>query len=199
MTIDPPQELNLNFESERLLFRPLNETDKTLSIELWTDPEITKYVGGPVDEQTLISQHKIYMRRCARGAIGVWTFSTKQDGEKLGTAILLPMPTDKDDTDWDLLLCEGLPQGEIEVGYILRKSAWGKGFATEACSALINFGFENTNLSRIVASTDDENQNSQNVLRKCGMQYLGKKLSYNEICPYFEITRAQWINEKHAN
>ena len=190
------QTFDLVFCRERLLFRPLDESGLELSIELWTNLELTRFVGGPADSKTLVTEHQTYMRRCAGGAIGVWTLTLKKTEEKIGTAILLPMPTDKDDTDWDLLIGGEMPPGDIEIGYILKKDFWGKGYATEACMRLLKFGFENTNLDTIVASTDRANTASQRVLQKSGMEFVGDKLSYNEICPFFQIGRSQWMERQ---
>ncbi|MGI9350669.1 MAG: GNAT family N-acetyltransferase [Rhizobiaceae bacterium] len=187
---------NLVFESERLRFKPLGEEDLSLSIKLWTDPEVTQYVSGPTSEAELVKNHSKYMQRCAGGAIGVWTLTTLERREKIGTAILLPMPVELDDTDWDLVAGDGLPDGDIEVGYILKKSAWGKGYATEACARMIEFGFENTSLREIVASIDEDNHASEKVLLKSGLKPMGKQLSYGEQCPFFRITREKWLERK---
>lgn len=197
MSPDTSKQIELVFKSERLIFKPLSEEDRELSIELWTDPELTKFVGGHSTEAELNRDHSKFMRRCAGGAVGIWTVTTLDQDQKIGTAILLPMPIEKDDTDWDLVCGDDLPIGPIEVGYIFKKSAWGKGYATEVCRRLIEFGFANTTLEEIVASTDAENYASQRVLVKSGMEYLGEQLSYGEICPFFSINRKAW-SEKNA-
>ncbi|MEM7216640.1 MAG: GNAT family N-acetyltransferase, partial [Pseudomonadota bacterium] len=167
-----------------------------LSLELWTDPDITRFVGGARSEAELIEGHPLYMRRCALGCIGIWTLAIRESDEKIGTAILLPMPVEEDDTNWDMVAGEGLPDCEIEVGYILKKSAWGKGYATEACKRLIQFGFEATELEEIVASTDVDNSASQSVLLKSGMRSEGLRKSYAIMCPGFRITRTQWCQQQ---
>jgi len=191
--------IDLSFISERLLFKPLGEEDRALSIELWTDPEITKYVGGVGDKKELERDHHIYMRRCARGVIGVWTLTRLDNNEKIGTAILLPMPEELDDTDWNLVKGDGIPDAQIEVGYILKKLSWSKGYATEACTRLIDFGFENSELDVIVASIDEENAASRNVLLKSGLQEAGEELSYGDLCPFFRINRRLWNERKNAD
>lgn len=196
MTNRPSKNFDLTFKSERLLYRPLAQDDVELSVEIWSDPEITKYMGGAVSREELIADHHKYMRRCADGAIGVWTLTTLDEGEKIGTAILLPMPIQTDQTDWELLLGKGLPDALIEVGYALKKGAWGKGYATEACKALIDFGFLNTQLEEIVACTDARNLASGHVLMKSGLVREEDRLSYGEICPFFRITRAAWSAER---
>ncbi len=188
----PDELIHLTFDSERLRFQPLGDEDLPFSVELWTNPEITKYVGGPSTEDVLRRDHSKFMRRCAGGVIGVWTLTTHDTNEKIGTAILLPMPVELDDTDWDLVVGDDLPDAQVEVGYILKKSAWGKGFATEACIKIIDFGFKHSKLEEIVASIDRENTASKNVLMKSGMTDEGEAMSYGEICPYFRITPEAW-------
>ncbi len=188
--------INLSFNSVRLQFSPLSDDDLQLGLELWTDPEITKFVGGPRTIEELTQDHHKYIRRCAGGAIGVWTLTPLGSDDQIGTCILLPMPIEEDDTDWDLVVGDGLPDAPIEVGYILKKSAWGKGYATEACTRMIDFGFENTELEEIVASIDRNNMASGNVLIKSGLKPAGDQLSYGEICPFFRITRDDW-KKKH--
>jgi len=195
MPLASPKNIDPAFQSNRLLFSPLSSDDLPLTIDLWTNPEVTRFVGGTVEKQTLEAQHQTYTRRCAGGAIGVWTLTTRDAHEQIGTAILLPMPIEKDDTDWDLVTGDKLPSGDIEVGYVFKISAWGQGYATETCARMIDFGFQNTKLERIVASTDHENHSSQNVLKKSGMEQLEDQLSYGGVCPFFQITRTQW-NER---
>jgi ribosomal-protein-alanine N-acetyltransferase len=58
---------------------------------------------------------------------------------------------------------------ETEVGYLLDKPFWGKGFATEAARASLQFGFERCALDHIIALVHPENLASRRVLEKCGM------------------------------
>lgn len=186
--------MNLVFESERLLLRPLSDKDLDVSIAILTDPDVIKYVGGGIcTEDEVAEDLKVATRRCADGCIGVWCVIDRATSEKLGTAILIPMPIDEDDTDWDLVVGDELPDCEIEIGYILKKSAWGKGYATEACKRLLKFAFEESSLEEVVATTDPENTQSRRVLEKSGMIYEGMRRAYGEQCPGFRMTRRQWL------
>jgi [ribosomal protein S5]-alanine N-acetyltransferase len=51
--------------------------------------------------------------------------------------------------------------------------AWGKGYATESCKAIVDYGFATLHLNRIEASVDPENMASVAVLEKLGMQPEG--------------------------
>ena len=88
----------------------------------------------------------------------MWCICDRANGEALGIIELLPLPIDQDDTDWEQLIEDQLPDGEIEIGYFLRRPAWGKGFATEAAERLLRFAFEDTSLKEVVAVIDPENK-----------------------------------------
>ena len=90
----------------------------------------------------------------AGGCIGIWTVINRLTQEKLGSALLLPLPIDEEDTQWDLIQGDDLPDAEIEIGFLFKRSAWGKGYATEACSRLVRFAFEKTPLTEVVAVID---------------------------------------------
>jgi ribosomal-protein-alanine N-acetyltransferase len=57
-----------------------------------------------------------------------------------------------------------------DMGYCLRKDAWGRGYATEAAAAVLGFGFDVLNSHRVFATCDTENLASARVLEKLGMR-----------------------------
>jgi RimJ/RimL family protein N-acetyltransferase len=67
---------------------------------------------------------------------------------------------------------KGAPAEEIELGYRLRKSAWGKGYATEGSRALIQKGFAELGVQRVVASTMVVNVASRRVMEKAGLKFV---------------------------
>ncbi len=190
--------MNLDLMSERLLLRPLAESDLDLEIEMGTDAEVMKYVGELDTEQSLVHQMPKLVRRCAYGCIGVWCVIERSTEEKLGTAILLPLPIEEDDTNWDLVVGDDYPDCEIEIGFMLKRSVWGKGYATEATKRLLKFAFEETPLEELVATIDPQNTASRRVLEKCGLVHEGIRRAYAVECPGFRITRQQWL-ERNSN
>ena len=185
--------MKLCFETDRLQFDPLSLDDLDLTVEQFGDPEVVKHVADRTyTEAELIEELPLYIRRAGDGCIGIWRLTEKATGEKIGAAILLPMPIEKDDTDWGLLDGGDISDGNIEVDYILKRSAWGKGFATEACTRMLRFAFEATPLDVVVACTATDNTASQHVLTKCGMKPLGTIHAYQEDIPGFRITKDEW-------
>ena len=66
-----------------------------------------------------------------------------------------------------------LPElGETEIGFLLNRPFWGKGYATAVARASLNFGFERFNLDHIIALVHPENLASRRVIEKCGMTYM---------------------------
>jgi len=60
---------------------------------------------------------------------------------------------------------------EIEVGFLLSKTYWGKGFATEGARASLQYGFEELKLEQIVGIVHPQNLASQKVLKKSGLSF----------------------------
>jgi len=77
------------FESERFFYRPLELTDDTLARELFTDVDVTRYVGGiQLPEAFSVAAMAKYCRRAMGGGIGIWVIVDKATGDSLGTTIL---------------------------------------------------------------------------------------------------------------
>ncbi len=191
--------MKLELQTERLFLRPLSLDDLDLTIEMFTDPDVTRYVRQVDSSENITNNLPRYIRRCGGGCIGVWCVMDKHSHEKLGTAVLVPVPVKSDEIDWERIEGPDIPTGDIEIGYILKKSAWGKGYATEAAERLLRFAFEDTPLREVAATIDDDNDNSRKVLKKIGFRETGKQLAYGkENCPFFRISHEQWLSHRAA-
>ncbi|HJQ35604.1 MAG TPA: GNAT family N-acetyltransferase [Thermoanaerobaculia bacterium] len=90
--------------------------------------------------------------------------------------------------------------GIAEIGYWIGVPFWGRGYATEAARAVVQYGFEERGLERIFAMHFGRNPQSGNVLRKSGMQYEGtlrrhlkKWEEYVDLVCY-GVLREEWAN-----
>lgn len=184
----------LVLETERLLLHPFSRAHEPLAQEILTDARVMKYVTEEPLTADAVSQHMDdAVKRGAGGRIGIWAAEVKQTGELIGDGVLTPIPIEGDDTDWSQVVPDAYPTDMIEVGYLLKPSAWGQGYATEICTRLLRFGFEMTDLDLIVACTDLENVGSQHVLRKSGMYDYGTGRAYREEVAWFELPRSDWL------
>lgn len=147
--------------TDRLVLRRFTTSDPELLVELDGDPEVMRYITGGattprirVETALLPAMIRDYDRYPGFGAFAT---HTKDDGEFIGWCMLLP--------EFD-----GAP-GQAELGYRLRKAAWGKGYAVEGSRALIDYGFTELGLERIFAETMAVNTRSRRVMEKAGLRY----------------------------
>ncbi len=188
--------INLELTTKRLALKPISQNDVGLVVEMFTDEQIMKYVGGRVSKEKIVEEMRFHIRRGGNGCIGKWCISDRITGESLGTIALLPLPTDKDDTDWVQLIEDQFPKEDIEIGYFLRRVAWGRGYATEAVQRVLRFVFEHSPLEKIVALRHPRNNNSRRVLEKTGFESTGVRRSYGEDLPEFQIVRENWLSRQ---
>ena len=184
--------MNLVLHTNRLQLSPLASSDLDISLQMFTNPHVVKYVCDLMTETEIRQEMSNWIKRGGNGCIGIWCVSHRESGEKLGSALLLPMPIEEDDTDYSLVVMGEMPDADIEIGFCLKQSAWGNGYATEACQRLLRFAFEETGLTEVVASFYEENVASRAVLEKSGFVDRGRMRSYGEDSPNYRITRTEW-------
>ena len=146
-------------------------------LQLNSDPEILKYVHEPVlttEEQARQILTDIILPQY-KNNLGRWAIHTKNNNEFIGWCGLKYRPE----------------LNEIDLGYRLKKDAWGKGYATEAAKHTLDHGFNNLNLQLITGRAHVENIASIKVLEKIGMQFIGEGII--DDCPVktYTISRQQ--------
>ncbi|MEO1011681.1 MAG: GNAT family N-acetyltransferase [Bacteroidota bacterium] len=87
----------------------------------------------------------------------------------------------------------------VDVGWRLKKSAWGKGFATEGAKKYLDFAFNELDLNKVISTCTEKNYRSENVMKKIGMEKMGefnhpKLREYPEYekCVCYGIERSMW-------
>ena len=150
--------MNIIIETNRLLLRTFTEEDAALIYELNLDPDVIRYTHDPIKDLAHASEilEKVIIPQYALYNHGRWAVHVKTTLEFLGWCGLK-------------YLAES---NEIDLGYRFKKEGWGKGYATEAAYASIQYGFEKIGLQRIVARAEIDNIGSWKVLEKCGMTYI---------------------------
>jgi RimJ/RimL family protein N-acetyltransferase len=149
-------------ETERLLLRQFTADDVDLLVELDSDPAVMRYItGGRVTPRSEIVAETLpaflgYYERY--DGYGFWAAIEKRTQCFQGWFHLRPAP--------------GSPPDEPELGYRLRRPAWGHGYASEGSKALIDHAFRDCGARRVVASTMVVNTASRRVMEKCGMSLV---------------------------
>ena len=140
---------------------------------LQTDTDVMKYIGQGIRTQSevMTGLEKAIAHQEKHG-FSLGCVFEKESGLFVGRAGLIYLAYD--DT-----------QPEIEVGYALTKTAWGKGYGAELAKALINWGFQHLAVSKLVAVINPHNERSRRVLEKVHMNYVGRALYWdNEVALY---------------
>jgi RimJ/RimL family protein N-acetyltransferase len=149
-------------ETERLLLSRFTESDVANLRDLDGDPEVMRFVNGgrPVPRDVIRDETlPRFLRAYERfEGFGVWATIERSTGEFVGWFEFYPRK-------------DGSPE-EVELGYRLRKFAWGKGYATEGSRALIRKGFTELGVQRVVAETMAVNAASRRVMEKSGLTYV---------------------------
>ncbi len=184
--------MELEIFTERLRLTALVADDVDLALEMFTDPEVVKYVCDVMTEAEICQEMTNSTKRGGNGGIGIWCIADRRTGEKLGDTYLLPMSIDMNDTDFSLVVMGQMPDADIEIGYFFKRSAWGRGYATEVCKRLLQFAFQEVSLNEVVASVDEDNVASKKVLEKSGLLDCGRTRSCGKDSPIYRITRDEW-------
>ena len=149
-------------ETERLALRRFTMADAGDLVSLDADPDVMRFVTGGIPtsreeiENEFLPAFLGYYQRYED--FGFWAAIEKASGEFLGWFHFRPRP-------------DAAP-GEVELGYRLRKPAWGKGYATEGSRALIRKGFTESGVQRVTAETMTVNQASRRVMEKAGLKLV---------------------------
>ncbi|MFI0243087.1 GNAT family N-acetyltransferase [Streptomyces sp. NPDC016845] len=147
-------------ETERLVLRRFTADDAGLLIELDSDPAVMRYLTGgqPTAPQVVREQHLPRILAGYEqwfGELGLFAAHEKDGGAFIGWFLSRPQP-------------EG-PLDEVELGYRLRRAAWGKGYATEGSRALLAKAFTELGVRMVWAETMSVNNGSRNVMEKLKM------------------------------
>jgi|HubBroStandDraft_5_1064220.scaffolds.fasta_scaffold340917_1 ribosomal-protein-alanine N-acetyltransferase len=165
-------------ESERLGFRPHEAADLEAFCAMEADAEVRRYVGGtPRTREAAEERFWSTTMQPVEDRLAMWATVLKSENRYVGRCGLYPH------------LSDGVRvAGEAALAFYLAREFWGRGLASEAGQAFVNFGFGELKLARIVTAVDVRNDASVRVLEK-----LGFRLAQLERGPrsfyHFELVR----------
>jgi len=147
-----------SIQTNRLLLRPLLPIDAQALHRIYQTEGVLQYFPNPVPppleklERFVAGQQAHWEEH----GYGNWGVLPEGEQEIVGWAGLQYLPELE----------------ETEVGLLLDCPFWGKGYATEAALASLDFGFERFHLDHIIALVHPDNLASRRVIEKCGMSYV---------------------------
>jgi RimJ/RimL family protein N-acetyltransferase len=177
---------DIRIETDRLVLRPPRIEDFDGFAELQADADATRFIGGHVTRAEAWRRFLWQPGAWLVQGFGMFGVVEKASGQWLGQI-----------GPWKP---EGWPGNEI--GYSFHPRAWGKGYATEAGIAAIDWAFDNLGWDDFIHCIDPGNGPSQRVAQRLG----SSKLRSGTLPPPFEDvtvdiwgqTRAQWLRGRGA-
>jgi [ribosomal protein S5]-alanine N-acetyltransferase len=158
--------------TDRLILRDITETDAELLFDLDSDPEVMRYIGPrPAPDVAAYRDRTrtVYVPFQAHPWHGVRIALDRGSGEFLGWVFVRPATHSKfaSEIGWTR-------PDEVEVGYRYRRSAWGRGLATEAATPLVRIALADAATTAVVACAEAGNAGSLRVLEKLGLERVGE-------------------------
>jgi RimJ/RimL family protein N-acetyltransferase len=171
-------------ETERLRIREYTEEDFDALYEILSDAETMKYYPRPYDENGVRRWINWCLESYGQNGFGLWALELKEPGAFIGDCGISMQRIDG----------ELLP----EIGYHVHKNYWRQGYAKEACRAVKDWLFENTDYPCVYSYMNRENIASRATAAANGMTQIKEYVGDGEALAVYAITREQW-QEKNGN
>lgn len=142
----------------RLKFSVWAEEDLPEALELWGNPEVTKFIvaDGKMLEEEVYQRLKKEIEMYKNYNVQYWPIYLKETNQNVGCCGLRPY-------DYENKV--------FEMGIHLKKEFWGRGIAIEAISAIIEYAFTTMSIKALFAGHNPKNIASAQLLKKLGFKY----------------------------
>ncbi len=149
----------VRLETERLVLRMWRESDAGPYAEMCADPEVMRYVGGkPMTGPEAWRNLAMVIGHWHLRGYGMWAVEERAGGDFVGRVGC-----------WQP---EGWPG--FEVGWVLRRNFWGRGFATEAARASLDYAFDELGQTHVISVIHPDNRASIRVAERIGEKLEGE-------------------------
>jgi [ribosomal protein S5]-alanine N-acetyltransferase len=160
-------------QTKKIIIREwIPEIDAEHAFAIYGDREVMRFIGdgSTVDSieavRDRLQQRIDYFRQLNNGT-GFWAIVELQTQQSVGSILLKQLPDNN-----------GNPTEDIEIGWHLRRSSWGKGYVAEAAREIIAYGFNELKLPILYAVVKPENTRSIAVTQRLGMKPIGRTNKY---------------------
>ena len=163
-------------ETPRLLLRPIEAADFDAFTAIYADPEVTRFIGqgSALTPEAVADLLERRMKDYERQGYGVLAVVEKATGRLIGRCGLVHWEIDGRD--------------ELEVGYIFARSAWGRGYATEAARAVRGLALGPLRRRRLISLIRYGNEASVRVAEKLGMTHERDVDFQGQVARLFSLT-----------
>lgn len=155
----------------RLILRAHRREDFASSLALWSDPAVTRFIGGrPQTPEEVWSRLLRYRGHWAWLGFGFWAVAERSTGAFLGEVGFM---------DAHRVITPSL-EGIAEIGWALMPFAHGRGFATEAVRGALHWGDAHLGAQRTACIIHPDNAASLAVAAKCNYREAARTIYHGE-------------------
>jgi RimJ/RimL family protein N-acetyltransferase len=155
MTVTAPP---TTLRTERLLLRPFRDSDLDAFATMHADPRVVAHLHAPLTRAESEAVFGRIRANILHDGLGPFAVELSESEEFIGVVGLA-----RPHFDMALMPC-------VEIAWRIASPHWGRGYATEAARASLDFGFRHHQLDEILAWTSQDNLASQRVMEKLGMR-----------------------------
>lgn len=137
------------------------------------NPEVMRYLGRPQTRDEVAESIVRQQAKWAKHGFGWWTVFERDAENLIGAACLQHLGH--------------IETNPLEIGWRLLPSARGKGYATEAGQAAMDYAFDVVGTTYLKTVTQPANKSSARVMQRLGMTYVGIETHYDMPCVTYEI------------
>lgn len=167
-----------HLETERLILRPLTRNDVDAIYAIIGDPIAMQYYPHTFTREDAVEWIERNLRRYQKDGYGLLAVVLKSSGKVIGDCGL----------SWQL--ADDTPM--LELGYHLQREQWGQGYAAEAARACMDYAFRELAAEKLVSLIIAENQPSQRVAQRNGMQVERQVMHSGRPHLMYAITRENY-------
>jgi len=143
-------------ETDRLILRPLEESDFEALKSIWGDGETMSFYAEPYSDERIKEIIFKQITTYQNDGFGLFAVLDKTNGSLIGDCGITIQHIDGVD--------------EFEIGYHIRKQHWGLGYAAEAAGAIKRYGFEVLKIDKLCSYMETKHKQSRRVAEKIGMK-----------------------------
>jgi RimJ/RimL family protein N-acetyltransferase len=185
----------MSLETDRLILRQWKKNDFNSFAEMNSDAETMEYFPSTLTRKESDSMAKKCKALIDQNGWGYWAVQLKSNAKFVGF-VGLHRPNDH----FPFSPC-------IEIGWRLLKCHWGKGYATEAATEVLNHSFNDLSIKEIISFTSSKNHRSKSVMKRIGMVNTGRNFNHPDLPKdhalsnqvLYKITQSQWLKFKKTN
>ncbi|MET7278263.1 GNAT family N-acetyltransferase [Kribbella sp. NPDC005582] len=164
--------MTLSLQTDRLLIRDWHEDDAEAALEIYGSPEVAPWLSPAIDQVTDVTTMRMILTAWIEAQpnfvvpAGRWAVVRREDNQVIGGLLIRLLPPYEED---------------LEIGWQLRPSAWGNGFATEASKALMDWAFKTGEVDELFAVARPNNKRAIGAARRLGMEWVGETDKYYDL------------------